>query len=399
MKANLNKFICSLTVYYPVVYTFLVLFSDSLARNLAQLYIVVLFFALLLTRKKSNLVMLGLIVIITLINAFRFGYYYVLHQDYYSFIMLLSIFSFFADEKNIALVTKEFDKQQKIEIIIYSYFAILLLSILFKGGLSMSNDWGVTMPMLYGPFSLPHSTAYQLLLIYAMASILYHKFRKKKYIILMLFAFALLMWTGVRSAFLAIGIMAILDFQSIRKLNFKIVIIMLIFAVLLYLVLFTDILINNPIIQKTIFAAGRKSGITNSRIDFNNYLFQIFISHTTIGEKIFGIGMDNLRHYMYLRYGTELHAHNDIFNSLLGMGLIGLFIYVRQLLQFVKKSIKWIPAVAVLFILLFTNGLYMYMPFTPSVVIILIFTNYIYNNEGLNNVTSRRQSNDNYTHI
>ena len=143
---------------------------------------------------------------------------------------------------------------------------------------------------------------------------------------------------------------------------------------MIYLICFTDILTNNPVIQKTIVASTKASGITNSRVDFNNYLTNIFLFKLNPIERLTGISIDELRHYMYLRYGTELHAHNDVYNSLLGLGLIGFLTYAIIFYNFCRVSVKPLIVGLVLFILLFTNGLYMYLAFTPSVGVLLVYS-------------------------
>ena len=141
----------------------------------------------------------------------------------------------------------------------------------------------------------------------------------------------------------------------------------------LYLLFFTDFLYNNPIIQKTIQALSQTSGITNGRTDFNSYLSSVYSEKLTLIEKILGCGIDKLRYFMSLRYATALHAHNDLLNSLLGMGAVGLILYLRYLLSLCKTNAEWIKVFIPIFVLAFTNGLFMYTAFTPCLAIFPIY--------------------------
>ena len=169
------------------------------------------------------------------------------------------------------------------------------------------------------------------------------------------------------------------NYYKKRKLNFgksmskKTIIISGLLFVFLYLLFFTDFLYNNPIIQKTIKALSQTSGITNGRTDFNSYLSSVYLEKLTLIEKLLGCGIDKLRYFMSLRYTTALHAHNDLFNALLGMGAVGLIIYLRCLLKLCKTNTEWIKVFIPIFVLAFTNGLFMYTAFTPCLAIFPIY--------------------------
>lgn len=378
MKINLNRLICNLAIFFPAIYSFFMLFSDSFSRKLVIAFLLLIILDFVISKKRSIVIFLIGLVTLTFLNIIKYGVLYTIHQDYYSFVLLMSLFVFFLNKYNLKILEEELLKTQKMEFLIYSYFFVLIMSIIIGDGLRISSEWAVSLPMLYGPYSLPHSTAYQLIIIYAMASILYHRYLKRKYLIIMAVSVILLMWTGVRSAFLAIAIMVFLDYYALKNVKTKAIITMMASSIILYLALFTDFLVNNPVIKKTILAAGTKSGITNSRIDFIKYLSSIFITRLSLNEKILGVGIEKLRYFMFLRYGTDLQAHNDIFNSLFGMGIIGFCVYAVLFYRFCKKSLKWEYVFIILFTLLFFNGLYMYIAFTPSIGLFLIYSNYIY---------------------
>ena len=183
----------------------------------------------------------------------------------------------------------------------------------------------------------------------------------------------MLVWTGVRSSFLVFAFVLLFEYFNIKKISIKSVIILSGLFVSLYLLLFTNFFQNNPIVQKTIKALSQTSGITNGRTDFNNYLTNVYLNKLNIMEKVFGIGIEKLRHYMSLRYATALHAHNDVFNTLLGMGLIGFMIYIFLLIKFCMLNTKWFKTFIPIFLLAFTNGLFMYTAFTPCLPVFLVY--------------------------
>ena len=93
----------------------------------------------------------------------------------------------------------------------------------------------------------------------------------------------------------------------------------------------------------------------------------------TAFEKVLGVGMDRLREYMYLRYGTELHAHNDMLNTLIGMGTVGLLLFLVLLVDFCKVNRKWGYVFIPVFILACTNGLFLYTAVTPALPVLLVY--------------------------
>lgn len=376
MKIKVNGLLARFILIYPILYSFLMLISDSLSRKVALLFLVLIVFHMLLSCKKRNFITLTIIFLLVLLNAIRFGFSYIIHQDFYGYILLLLVFSYYTDASNIKRLEVELIKEKKSVRTIVLFFATILFSIIEGQGLRKSSEWGVSMPMLYGPYGLPHSLAYQILLIYLLASTLYHKSKKKKYLMVMAIACISVVWTGVRSAFLALTILILCDYNSIKRPSLKALLLVSGGLVFVYLLLFTDIIKNNPIVQKTLTALS-KGSISNSRDDFNNYLSGIFKNSMNFFEKLFGIGMQQLRKTMYLRYATELHAHNDVMNTLVGMGVVGFSLFLYYFFSFCRRTKKGLWVFLILMSLAYTNGLYMYIAFTPCIPIVLIYGDYV----------------------
>lgn len=377
LKFNITDIICNFVIAYPFLYNLGIMISESGGRRLSQLFIILLLLGIINNKNKKEIVVLIIISVLSIYNMLKYGISYVIHLDYYGFIFLLLILCYFSNKNILQLLNNKLIRTRYTSICILLFFITIIFSIFICDGLKPSDEWGVNIPMLFGPFELPHGLAYELMIIYCISSIIYHHTKKIIYLIVMGLAVFCIAWTGVRSAFLAIAFLVIFDYFSMKRTSSKIIITLFGVLVLLYLILCTDFLLNNPIIQKTIKAMNGGSGISNGRGMMNNYLIDVFVNKLSIYEKIFGIGMDELRRYMYLLTATYLHAHNDVFNILIGHGLISLLIFIKQLVHFCN-SFKYfkigIVTFIVLFILIFTNGLYMYVCFTPCLAIILIYS-------------------------
>ena len=357
---------------YPVIYILFASFSNDGARKIALLMIVFLSIALVYKKKKRNCCYFIEIVGITTLNGILYGIHYIIHQDFYGYILLLLVFLVYSDRTMKENLKRRISKN-KIVFLNFIFTLILTLDVVCGAGLQQSNEWGTSKPLLYGPYELPHSLAYQLIIMFMLTSIGYHKYKKNLFLVFMAMYAFFITWTGVRSAFLAFMVIAFYEYCSIRNPSNKAIILFGGVIVSFYVIFFTDFLTNNPILQKTIQALKQTSGITNGRTDFNSYLTYIYLNKMNILEKIFGIGIEKLRYYMSLRYTTALHAHNDVLNSLIGMGFIGFALYFKLFIGFCKNSKHWILMFIPIFILAFTNGLYMYIAFTPAIPIFILY--------------------------
>lgn len=371
MNFKIKNAISMFTIFYPIIYLFISIISNDLARKLSLFAILLLIINILLDKNRKCILYFLSIILISIYNIMVFGINYVIHQDYYGYILILLVFINYIYKYN--RITFEYLLRKSLLKWLCILFIIgILISIFIGQGLQYSSEWGTTMPLLYGPYDLPHSLSYQLLIMFMYSSIGYHKYKEKCFLVFGFVFSLLLAWTGVRSAFLVLFILYLFEFNFIKNSYLKIITIIFGFAVLLYLFLFTDFLVNNPIMQKTIQALGKSSGITNGRFDFNDYLLNVYIYKLSFIDKIFGCSIDVLRYYMLLRYSTALHAHNDILNCLIGMGAAGLFLYLKCFMEFCKNS-SFIKTVIPIFILAFTNGLFMYTCITPCLYVFIIY--------------------------
>lgn len=376
LKLNINKLFDNLLIFYCPTFLGLYCVSDGIARRYAIMILILFFIVSIKNKHKKTYFLLFVLLVLIVYNYFFYGLDYITHQDFYGYILILLAYDYFSYEKKIITIDNKLTKN-KITTVLAIFYVLVILSVLVKGGLRYSNSWGTTMPLLYGPYDLPHELAYQLLFCFALSSIGLHKYRKKVFFVFMVVNSVLLIWTAVRSAFLVLFIMWIFEYISLRGTSRKTLILFTVLFIFLYLVLFTDAFANNPIVQKTLDALSKSSGITNSRTDFNKYLFDIFVNELNFKEKFLGIGIDKLKYLMHLRYGSYLHAHNDVLNSLIGMGIVGFLLFFKKYIDFCLVNKSWIITFFLVFVLLFTNGLFMYVALTPSIFIFSIYSSHL----------------------
>ena len=286
--------------------------------------------------------------------------------------LLLSIFADYSKEERL-------DNLKEVEIkhnnglkLLVSFYSLLFISVVFFDGARMGSVWGLSFPVLYGPYSVSHNLAYQLIIMYVVASLYFRRSKKGIYLFFMVTSVLCCIWTAARSGLLALALIILTDYFSVRKVSVKALIAGIGLLVLLYMGLFTDLLTNNPIVQKTIISA-ESGSISNGRELFSTYVMNHYLNSTTLKQKIFGISVYSIRSLMKSRWFVDIHAHNDFVNVLVGFGIYGLVGYIYSLLKLVKHTPKKLLLLTVLVLLSWYNGLYMYVSFVPAIPVLMIF--------------------------
>lgn len=379
IKFNLEKVLFSFILLFPAVHIFLTAFMPSLTTKVVILFLIILYFYFLRNSTVKNMLFVNTVIIIYVFyNAFNYNLVQIIHSDFYSFILLGLIFCIYGNKK---IVYRYYDfliKRKNIFLFIESSFLLTLVySIIFQEGLKVG--FGSRIPVLYGPYDIPHMLGYILIVLYCLNSIFQRETSSKIFIMLKFLCIILVIWTAARSAVLGIAIIIFADYVMIKKIKQKFIILNGLILVALFLILFTDILINNPLIQKTLASIDGGS-ITNGRRLFMNIALDYYNNDSIIIEKLFGIGMNNLRS-IFLYTSTirvAIHAHNDYVNALVGYGFIGFVIFVigqlGQIKALISPSMKLISQVFI-FVLAYYNGLAMYSMFTPCLIILYVFMN------------------------
>lgn len=376
MKIKVSNILPNLAFFYPSIYLLcsMVGLESFLSRLMWLSSLAVLVLDASKKTRSNRQVRLSLVYIIVLaiINAILFGYSYVLHIDCYGYMLLLSLFAIYSNDDRLnKLKEVAYNHRNGIKLLISFYF-LLLISILFFNGARMGSVWGLSFPVLYGPYSVTHNVAYQLIIMYAVASLNFRRSKKGIYLIFMIASVLCCVWTVARSGLLALAVVILTDYFSVRKASVKAVIAASGLFVLLYLGLFTDFLTNNPIVQKSIISA-QGGSISNGRELFSAYVMNYYLTSTSFIQKLFGVSLYTIRSLLKVRWFVEIHAHNDFVNILAGFGIYGITGFIYSLLKLVRHTPKRILFLLVLVILAWYNGLYMYVSFVPAIPVLMVF--------------------------
>ncbi|SCZ79713.1 O-antigen ligase family protein [Pseudobutyrivibrio xylanivorans] len=384
---SLRKLICNLIFYYPIIYTLLYTvwsgFSNMFFRGLIYLSFASALYSIAKKDKymNKNLLVIIMLGIILACDVNRTSWNHLRALDVFGYVGLMLICSLFLEKEYREEMTNLCVNYYKYKITVIGFYILLLFGVLFKHGLR-TEGWGVTVPLLYGQFEIPHSLAYMLVALYALSSIQFKISNKKFPVYMMALIFISVVWTGVRSALLGLLVLVIMDFLSIKNKTKKTIIIFVMAVGIVFLMTFTDILSNNPLMQKTMNAA--ESGtISNGREKFAAVLLGYYLYFEDNIQRFLGIGINGIRMVMQSVYGGEgIHAHNDFLNVLIGYGIPGTILYWLMLIVYSTKARFGIIAFAIFTILAVTNGLFMYISFTPLMIFLVLYMEQYFDKEG-----------------
>ena len=368
-------FFANYIYYYPVLTMCASLVGDKLVRLLAQFSLILFMIADLCKtsqnkeKRNRHLFFFCFVAVFIIYVAALQGYYQLINSDFYALLLLLFIFDYFSDRKNLYKLRSIATNPKRYKMLLLSYMAILFLSLIAAHGFRVYESGP---PVLHGPYMYPHVLAYSLIGMYCATGIIGQGKRIKYSLLIKAIITILVILTGVRTAALAIALIIMADYFSLKKFSIKMSIAMILIAGVVILALYTDFLTNNPIMQRTILAATRGTGASNGRGKFNAYLLEPFAALSP-RDKFFGIGLEQIRKLMKLRRNVYIHAHNDLLNVLLGYGIFGFSVFIALLFGFCKRVKRWWLLMASILVLIFFNGLYMYHTFTPFMVIMPMF--------------------------
>lgn len=380
LKISIRKVTYELCMAMPAIFTVLYCIKDSVANKVA---IVLMLFAYTLleffyvkTGKKMKFVVLNFF------TAFYIGYISikcgpteVINSNFYSY-LLTYIMIWICAEDRLREDFIEYFLNAKKRFITYVviFFMAIIFSVFFLDGLK--TGYGSKIPVLYGPFSIAHMLAYLLMVIYCGVSLfdLENKIRTIK--IIKFLCVVCIVWTAVRSAVLAMSVLIVCDFLSIKKISKKLLILSLSFVMLIFVATCTDLLINNPLIEKTLYASEVGGSITNGREWYREAALSYYISDTTLSEKMFGVGIPGVIDSIYRVLRVRIQAHNDYVNILVGYGFVGFALFLTSLLSLgraCKSKLNIILLQLFIFILAYYNGFALYIMLTSSLPIVIAF--------------------------
>lgn len=377
--------------YSKLTYTFIVLF-EAMTIALAtfmpnmenKLYLIMLFCLYVfylkrigLENRKSLLIVHLLILTFVAWSIINIGIGLTVHLDFYAYVgfsITLVIFT----NKDILCELKGFlnNNVKLVELVSAVYFVVLAISIVICNGLRVG--FNMSIPILYGPYSIPHDVAYECLFLYCLNGYMYKVKKTRIFLLFKAICLVCVMWTATRSAFLAMAIVVFIDYCGYKDRQKKVAVMLLGIFALMYIAFFTDFLVTNPIVQKTIAAVRDTGTVSNGRSHFTDVAIFSYRHNTNLFQKILGMGIEGVRTSLKADplIKVAIHAHNDYVNVLCGYGIVGFIIMIVQQIKLMtlwKKKTYGLLAQAVLVALLFTNGLAMYCIVTPLLPVFFIF--------------------------
>lgn len=382
-SANLLHSIFKMIIWYPFVYIFTSMWIPSVTNKISILLLILIYMYFLTSKLFKNTYVAGVSLVILLYSAYfglTHGISYLIHVDFYSYI-LFGLYMCIFSKKEIITEFLQFllSKRRQYAVMIAMFMLVLACSVLFAEG--MEIGYGASMPVLYGPYSVPHILGYQMIVLYCAAAIFYRNSisyeRKTFWLVIKGICTICAVWTAARSAVLALAIVIIVDYLSIRKVNRKAILAIMGVLALVYLVFFTDLLVTNPLIQKTI-ASAQSGSISNNRDRFAKYVLEAFTENTSWHEKLLGMGMDGIRNVLKNspNVNVAIHAHNDYVNALCAYGIIGFIVFLLTQIKPLKLWSKWyikLLLFATIFVLAYTNGIAMYLGFSPCLLVVFVY--------------------------
>ena len=364
----------------PAIFTVLYCIRDNVANKAA---IVLMLFAYILLNshymrngKKIRFFIFNFLTIIyigyigikcgvsEIISSFFYGYLL-------TFIMIL-----ICTEDNLReeFIQYFLARKKRFAVYVTIFFMTVVFSVVFLNGLKVG--YGSKIPVLYGPFSIAHMLAYLLMVVYCGVSLFDLENKKKTIVAIKLVCVICIACTAVRSAVLATAVLIVCDFLSIRKISKKAIILGVGFIILVFLATNTDILTNNPLIEKTLYATDVGGSITNGREWYRQIALSYYATKTTLLEKIFGVGISGVVEAIYSVLRVRIQAHNDYVNLLVGYGIVGLVSFVicqLGLRKTCKSKMNVILLQLFIFILAYYNGFALYIMLTASLPIVVAF--------------------------
>lgn len=380
-KITLDKALYMMVMWFEALTIALATFIPKMENKLYILFLIVLYLFFIkkiaIHQPYKLLIVNGILLVYIVWTTYRYGFSFVYHLDFYSYVGMSLTFLVFGEEKVINKLEVFVNKRFKLaNVIVLLYFLLLLISIVIRDGLRIG--FGMSIPVLYGPYSIPHDVAYELLFIYAYMAYTYKKTHTVYSFILKAICVGGIILTGTRSAFLALVFLILLDYVGYKGVRKKLILFLICCGCIVYCAVFTDILITNPITQKTIAALRDTGTVSNSREAFAATVLNAYINDTSIVQKILGIGIEGVRNTLKNEplVRVAIHAHNDFVNVLCGYGIVGfniLLICLIKIYKFYDNKLICILTGLFLFVLLYTNGLAMYCIVTPLLPMFFLF--------------------------
>lgn len=380
LKISVRKITYELSMAMPAIFTVLYCFKDSLANKATIVLMVCAYIYLnsfyVKTGKKSKFFVFNFFTIFYIgYIGFVCGPAEIINSFFYSYLLtFIMIWICVEDRLREDFISYFIKRGKRFLIYVAIFFMAVVYSVFCLNGLKVG--YGSTIPVLYGPFSIAHMLAYLLMVVYCGVSLLDIENKKRTIFIIKGICIVCLVFTAVRSAVLASAVLLVCDFLSIKKISKKAMIISAAFIVLVFMATCTDLLTNNPLIEKTLYASQVAGSVTNGREWYRDIALATYVSETNIIEKAFGVGIPGVVDAIYKALRVRIHAHNDYVNVLVGYGFVGLVLFLVSqiaLNKTCKSKFNMVLLQIFVFVLAYYNGFALYTMLTASLPIVVAF--------------------------
>lgn len=361
-----------LLISSPLIITIIKLLDLNI--NINYLYLLILLTIILFQGKKKNLLMLFFVFSIIMIQIIFMRENISLTSLVYFINFILTLY-FIRSMEIYGLENIYQENKLLIKNIIIITTVINIVMFFNKSGWDFIWD-ARQFQSVYG---FPHDACYLFLVMqsYSIIAYLNEDNNIKKYIfksfIFLYFLFSC--FTNARTPFFIAAFLILLFVYKTTK-NKSIIVVMYSFVFLL-------IIISNfaynfidyskiPILSK--FIRGEETGnMTSSRDAIWNSILTGYKNFNFL-EKLFGSGFGVSFKINQILFGKALWSHNDIYEVLVSSGIVGLLIYLYNLIKTLKMT-KSILFIVVVFSVLFFNGLYTYYSFVLGFPFIILSVN------------------------
>lgn len=379
MKINIKYLIFHMTILIIPLFALTGFFPFSLGNKLilgmtviSYVYLNSLFIR---NNKKTIFFVYNFTLAVYIIYMFAIGEYGVLTDIYfYSYILMFTFSLLFLFPNKIEEYCAFFAEHKR-EFV--GAVCVFLLLVAFSVIMGTGYRYSAVDKMwtLFGSFSVQHMLAYVLLVIYCGSSIYDKENQSFFFIIIKGLIFIMIVLTGVRSAALALCLLVVYDYLSMKNKSRKKTILVIGAVVLTIVATQTDILTNNSLVSKTTAAIDNGS-ITNGRECYRKVQLYAFVHKSNVVQKLFGVSIPGVTEYMHQALRVHIQAHNDYVNTLVGYGIIGFVLFIVNQINLSKVcSSFWSKLFLEVFIFLlaYYNGFALYIMLTASLPIVLCF--------------------------
>lgn len=389
MKIKRNYLSPLIFLYCIMLYTFVALYNDAISIPILSiiggiLLVNFVFQLIKINSKRCIFVMLisASLFIISLISTIDIS----LNFKYFlNWLLTVLIFNLYSNREVLDDLSGFLNSKHKL-LDLYSFaFGVLLIILLFRNS-SYSSVWN---GRYFTVDTTAHSVAsdcclYLLIVFYCLFAYKPKGLKRMLYYFYILIGCAAILETGSRTFLISIIALTYLFIFELIKNRWK-RIGMLLLLVLAGIYVVSESSMTRKFIEtfKSLSTYHQNTNllgaISSGRTDFWLYDFNAFIQNDVF-HIIVGNGFDYVFYVNLNKIGMFIWGHNDIIQTLLSFGLIGLSIYMYSIFKFLKsnsyRSKKYeFVLLLYMFLPMVINGLMVYASYLYSIIFLILIFN------------------------